>query len=185
MFWHTHNITSAHRRPALLTLPFTTGSDEANGVGGVISLGLRRRPFSWPLTPTEKASLSSARFLARSVFHDRDFLYSTGTTNINQPIKVKLRGVQLSLAAAATYLSGCYGDSLWHDVVVHMVNRYRHDHNRIDKLSIDVWTFVILDLLFSVYESYCKTERCLHTVGNLLGNTWSIPKLLFWMLASN
>lgn len=31
---------------ALLTLPFALAAGEASGAGGVVSLGLRRRPFS-------------------------------------------------------------------------------------------------------------------------------------------
>lgn len=75
---HTQDITSVRRRPVLLTLPFALVGGGRVG-GGVVSLGLRRRPFSWPLTPNEEKSLASARFLARSVFHDRDFLYGTVT----------------------------------------------------------------------------------------------------------
>ena len=103
---HTYDITSVRRRPTLLTLPFTPVAGEARGGGGVVSLGLRKRPFSWPLTPSEVPSLASARFRARSVFHDRDFLYGTGTRNVKQPIRGKLSGVQLSLAAEATWPPG-------------------------------------------------------------------------------
>lgn len=75
-FWHTHTSAAC----ALLTLPFALVVCKASGGGGVVSLGLRRRPFSWPLSASEEPSLPSARFLARSVFHERDFLYGTGTT---------------------------------------------------------------------------------------------------------
>lgn len=102
--WHHQRAPSIGL--LLLTLPFALVAGEASGRGGVVSLGLRRRPFSWPLTPTREASLASVRFLARNVFHDRDFLYGTGTRNINQPIREKLSGVQLGLAAEATRLSG-------------------------------------------------------------------------------
>lgn len=97
---HTYDITSMRRWPALLTLPFALVAGEASVGGGVVSLGLRRRPFSWPLTPTKEPSFASARFLARSVFHDRDFLYGTGTRNINQPIREKRGPVE----------SGCRGN---------------------------------------------------------------------------
>lgn len=76
-FWHTHTTSAAC---ALLTLPFALVVCRASGGGGVVSLGLRRRPFSWPLSASEEPSLPSARFLARSVFHERDFLYGTGMT---------------------------------------------------------------------------------------------------------
>lgn len=97
----THDIISVRRRPALLTLPFAPGAGEASRGGGVVSLGLWSRLTSWPLTPTEETSLASARFRARSVFHDRDFLCGTGTRNINQTVREKPRGAQLSLAAEA------------------------------------------------------------------------------------
>lgn len=74
--WHTHTTAAC----ALLTLPFALVVCRASGGGGVVSLGLRRRPFSWPLSASEEPSLPSARFRARSVFHERDFLYGTGTT---------------------------------------------------------------------------------------------------------
>lgn len=85
---HTYDIIRVRRRPVLLTLPFAAAAGEGRGAGVVDSLALRRRPFSWTLTPAvEAASLASARFLARSVFQDRDFLYGTGTTNVKQPIR--------------------------------------------------------------------------------------------------
>lgn len=74
---HTHTTWAAC---ALLTLPFAPVVCKASGGGGVVSLDLRRRPFSWPLSASEEPSLPSARFLARSVFQERDFLYGTGTT---------------------------------------------------------------------------------------------------------
>lgn len=76
-FWHTHTTWAAC---ALLTLPFALLVCKASGGVGVVSLDLRRRPFSWPLSASKEPSLPSARFLARSVFHERDFLYGTGTT---------------------------------------------------------------------------------------------------------
>lgn len=116
-FLGTHIMTSP--ACALLTLPFALVAGEASGGGGVVSLGLRRRPFSWPLTPSEEPSLASARFLARSVFHDRDFLYGTGTRNINRPIREKLSGVQLGLAAEATWLSGLSQNPLYQVWCIH------------------------------------------------------------------